>query len=244
MSVVGGGDAMTEPLLVFPDPPPALLAQTLDLAGYPWKAVANASIAAQNEPADGWSGAVVCGDEDPEGAFGICRSLRKRDAPLEPILLLVSGAQLNELEMREDVFDDFCLAPFHPRELEARLRHLGWRIGRADRPEVVEYGDLVLNLETYQAAMGNRPLDLTYMEYELLRFFATHPGKVFTREQLLSRVWGYEYYGGARTVDVHVRRLRAKLGEERAGLIQTVRSVGYRFGQTRSPAGGGGTADA
>jgi DNA-binding response OmpR family regulator len=229
---------MTEPLLVFPDPPPALLAQTLDLAGHPWKAVSNASVAAQHEPSDGWAGAVVCGDEDPEGAFGICRSLRKRDAPLEPILLLVSGAQLAELEMREDVFDDFCLAPFHPRELEARLRHLHWRTGRTARPEVVEYGDLVLNLETYQAAMGGRPLDLTYMEYELLRFFATHPGKVFTREQLLSRVWGYEYYGGARTVDVHVRRLRAKLGEERAGLIQTVRSVGYRFGQARSLAGG------
>ncbi len=87
--------------------------------------------------------------------------------------------------------------------------------------------------------MGSRPLDLTYMEYELLRFFATHSGKVFTREQLLSRVWGYEYYGGARTVDVHVRRLRAKLGEEHAGLIQTVRSVGYRFGQPRWLPGGG-----
>ena len=77
------------------------------------------------------------------------------------------------------------------------------------------------------------------MEYELLKFFLTHPGKVFTREQLLSRVWGYEYYGGARTVDVHVRRLRAKLGEEHANLIQTVRSVGYRFGQTRWPGAGG-----
>ena len=71
------------------------------------------------------------------------------------------------------------------------------------------------------------------MEYELLKFFATHPAKVFTREQLLSRVWGYEYYGGARTVDVHVRRLRAKLGEEHASLIQTVRSVGYLFGASR-----------
>jgi DNA-binding response OmpR family regulator len=71
------------------------------------------------------------------------------------------------------------------------------------------------------------------MEYELLKFLATHPGKVFTRETLLSRVWGYEYYGGARTVDVHIRRLRAKLGEEQAHLISTVRSVGYRFGQSR-----------
>ncbi|MGH9132431.1 MAG: winged helix-turn-helix domain-containing protein, partial [Ilumatobacteraceae bacterium] len=88
-------------------------------------------------------------------------------------------------------------------------------------------------LETYQASIAGRPIDLTYMEYELLKFLAQNPGKVFTREMLLSRVWGYEYYGGARTVDVHVRRLRAKLGEEHAGLIQTVRSVGYRFGQSR-----------
>jgi DNA-binding response OmpR family regulator len=79
--------------------------------------------------------------------------------------------------------------------------------------------------------VAGRVLDLTYMEYELLRFLAGHPAKVFTRETLLSRVWGYEYYGGARTVDVHIRRLRAKLGEEHAHLIQTVRSVGYRFGQ-------------
>ena len=193
--------------------------------------------------ADGWAGAVVCADEDPEGAFGICRSLRKRDSSLEPVLLLVTGAQLTELELREDLFDDFCLTPFHQKELEARLRHLFWRTGRGSRPEIVEYGDLVLNLETYQAALSGRPLDLTYMEYELLKFFSTHSGKVFTREQLLSRVWGYEYYGGARTVDVHVRRLRAKLGEEHANLIQTVRSVGYRFGSPRwAPAAGSAAA--
>ena len=101
------------------------------------------------------------------------------------------------------------------------------------KPEMVEYSGLALNLETYQAIIAGRPLDLTYMEYELLKFLAQNPGKVFTREVLLSRVWGYEYYGGARTVDVHIRRLRAKLGEEHANLIQTVRSVGYRFGQAR-----------
>ena len=145
------------------------------------------------------------------------------------------GAQLHELEHRDDLFDDFCLSPFHPKEIEARFRHLLFRAGRGNSPELASYADLVLNFETYQAAIGGKPLDLTYMEYELLKFFLTHPGKVFTREQLLSRVWGYEYYGGARTVDVHVRRLRAKLGEEHANLIQTVRSVGYRFGQTRWP---------
>ena len=227
-----------EPLLVFPDPPPPLLVQTLDLAGYRWKAATNVSAASQAEPREGWAAAVVVCEDDPEGAFGLCRALRRRDTSVVPVLLLVTGAELGELELREDLFDDFCLSPFHPREVEARLRHLFWRTGRGARPEIVEYGDLMLNLETYQAGLAGSPLDLTYMEYELLKFFTTHPGKVFTREQLLSRVWGYEYYGGARTVDVHVRRLRAKLGEEHAGWIQTVRSVGYRFGQTRGlPAG-------
>ena len=150
------------------------------------------------------------------------------------VLVLVSGAQLTELELRDDLFDDFCLSPFHPAEFESRVRHLLWNTRDAIvRTELVEYGDLVLNLETYQATIAERPLDLTYMEYELLKFLAQNPGKVFTREILLSRVWGYEYYGGARTVDVHIRRLRAKLGEEYAALISTVRSVGYRFGQSR-----------
>jgi DNA-binding response OmpR family regulator len=175
----------------------------------------------------------VCADVDAEGAFALCRAIRKRDAPLEPLLLLLPGSRLHDLELRDDLFDDFCLTPFHPRELEARVKHLFFRAGRGAGPELIEYADLMLNLETYQAACGGRPLDLTYMEYELLKFLAAHPGKVFTRETLLSRVWGYEYYGGARTVDVHVRRLRAKLGEEHANLIQTVRSVGYRFGQSR-----------
>jgi len=222
-----------EPLLLYPDPPPPELAQALDLGGYPWKSVGDELSAQRAEPDDGWAGAIVCADVDPEGAFSLCRALRKRDLPLEPLLLLVSGAQLHDLELRDDLFDDFCLAPFHPRELEARLKHLFWRTGRGTRPELIEYGELVLNLETYQAAFATKPLDLTYMEYELLKFLASHPGKVFTRETLLSRVWGYEYYGGARTVDVHIRRLRAKLGEEHANLIQTVRSVGYRFGQSR-----------
>jgi DNA-binding response OmpR family regulator len=222
-----------EPLLIFPDPAPPMLAQTLDLGGYPWKAVGTAEAAAAGEPDDGWAGAIVDASDDVDGAFGLCRSLRKRDIPFEPLLLLIGAAQLADLELREDLFDDFCVTPFQPAELDARVKHLFWRTGQGTRPELVEYGPLVLNLETYQAALSGRPLDLTYMEYELLKFLATHPGKVFTRETLLSRVWGYEYYGGARTVDVHIRRLRAKLGEEHAALISTVRSVGYRFGQSR-----------
>ena len=222
-----------EPMLVFPDPPSPALSQALEWAGYPWRGAHDADHATRLEPDDGWSGAIVCADEDPEPAFATCRALRKRDLPLSPLLLVVSALQLHEVELREDLFDDFCVAPFEPKEVEARLKHLFWRTGTGTRPELIEYAGLVLNLETYQAAIAGQPLDLTYMEYELLKFLATHPGKVFTREVLLSRVWGYEYYGGARTVDVHIRRLRAKLSEEHAHLIQTVRSVGYRFGQSR-----------
>ena len=220
-------------LLVFPDPPPPELAQCLDLGGWVWKSVSSAEAAMSEEPVGGWAGAIVVADADPEGAFALCRRLRKVEMPLSPLFLLVGGGQLVDLELREDLFDDFCLTPFRPTEFQARLEHLCFRTGREVRPELVEYGPLALNLETYQAAIDGSPLDLTYMEYELLKFLASHPGKVFTRETLLSRVWGYDYYGGARTVDVHVRRLRAKLGEEHAGLIHTVRSVGYRFGQSR-----------
>lgn len=222
-----------ESLLVFPDPAPPELAQVLDLAGYSWKAASNDAAAGRAEPPEGWAGAVVCADKSPEAAFALCRAVRKRELRVEPLLLLISGTQLGELEMRDDLFDDFCLTPFHPRELEARLKHLLARSGYGTGPELIEHEGLVLNLETYQAVIDGQPLDLTYMEYELLKFLSSHPGKVFTRETLLSRVWGYEYYGGARTVDVHIRRLRAKLGEEHANLIQTVRSVGYRFGQSR-----------
>lgn len=218
-----------EPLLCFPDPPPPALTQALDQAGYPWLPAGDTDRAAAVEPPDGWAGAVVCTEEDPVGAFALCRSLRKRELPLQPLLLTVARDQLGQLELREDLFDDLCVVPFHAGELEARLAHLFWRTGRGTRPDLVEHGPLLLNLETYQASVDGHPLDLTYMEYALLCFLATHPGRVFTRETLLNRVWGYEYFGGARTVDVHVRRLRAKLGESHAHLILTVRSVGYRL---------------
>ena len=221
------------PILVFPDPPPPELAQSLDMAGYAWKGVANALVAEEYEIEEGWGGAVIVADKDPETAFSLARALKKRSNPLHSILILLNGGQLNQLELRDDLYDDFCLTPFHPQELHARLNHLFWKSGQGTRGDTVSYGDLILNIETYQAAVRGQPLDLTYMEYELLKFLVAHPGKVFTREVLLSRVWGYDYFGGARTVDVHVRRLRSKLGEEHAGLIQTVRSVGYSFGQSR-----------
>jgi DNA-binding response OmpR family regulator len=122
---------------------------------------------------------------------------------------------------------DFVVTPIDPVEFRIRVRRLA-----RDEPgdDVLRFRDLELTPLNYQATLAGEPIDLTYMEYELLRFLVENPVRVWSREQLLSKVWGYEYYGGARTVDVHVRRLRSKLGEERASWITTVRSVGYRWG--------------
>ena len=223
-----------DPLLCFPNDLPAEVTLALQSAGLGHQRVAGPDEVASPGPdglTAGYSGALVVAGDDMTPAVAFCRHLRLREVPLTPLLLAIRSEQVEELLLRDDLFDDFCVLPARPEELVARLQHLFWRSGQSMRPDIIEYGPLMLNLETYQAAVSGRVLDLTYMEYELLRFLAGHPAKVFTRETLLSRVWGYEYYGGARTVDVHIRRLRAKLGEEHAHLIQTVRSVGYRFGQ-------------
>jgi hypothetical protein len=209
----------------------------------PWKAVARRATAAPRARRR-------LGRRDrraptrPGGGLGVlpgrCASAT---CPSSPLLLLVSGAQLADLELRDDLFDDFCLTRSTPRA-RGPAAHLFWRRARRP-PELVEYGRSLSTSRPTRRSIAGRPLDLTYMEYELLKFLAQHPGKVFTREIAAVRVWGYEYYGGARTVDVHVRRLRAKLGEEHAALISTVRSVGYRFGQSRGAAdGSGGDGDA
>ncbi len=142
--------------------------------------------------------------------------------------------------------DDVILTTAGPAELEARLR-LG--IGRisaasngAGESHVISTSGLVVDDATYTAKLEGRSLDLTFKEFELIKFLAQHPGRVFTRQQLLQEVWGYDYFGGTRTVDVHVRRLRAKLGPEHETLIGTVRNVGYRFVSTKE--GSRETADA
>jgi len=223
-----------EPLLCFPEPVPPVVHAALRDAGLDFRgagSLTHADALEQSVTKDGWAGAIVSAADGLADALALCGHLRHRDEPVRPLLLLVLADQLDALRLRDDLYDDFCILPSTPAEIAARLGHLLWRAGHGAGPEVLVHGPLVVNLETYQAAVAGRVLDLTYMEYELLRFLVASPGKVFTRETILNRVWGYEYYGGARTVDVHVRRLRAKLGEEHAHLIQTVRSVGYRFGQ-------------
>jgi two-component system alkaline phosphatase synthesis response regulator PhoP len=145
-----------------------------------------------------------------------------------PVVPVVETAQLPELHLQEGLFDDFVEDPYTLPGLGARLRIIRWRSQR-DTPDALSVRDLVVEPESYRATLAGVPIELTYMEFELLKFLMSHPGRVFTRETLLSRVWGYEYYGGVRTVDVHIRRLRAKLGDDHARFIETVRGVGYRF---------------
>jgi DNA-binding response OmpR family regulator len=125
--------------------------------------------------------------------------------------------------------DDFLVWPAPTAELVARLRRALWRRTGVDSNNAVRCGDLVMDLSSYRVFLSGRPVDLTYKEYELLRFLASQPDRVFNRETLLNRVWGYEFYGGARTVDVHIRRLRSKLEDADHSFIETVRNVGYRF---------------
>ena len=114
----------------------------------------------------------------------------------------------------------------------SKLEEVGARVHALvgdSESEILEFKDLSINLKTYEAKAGDVLLDLTFMEYELLKFFVVNQENVWSREQLLEKVWGYDYFGGARTVDVHVRRLRAKLGDQRNDWIKTVHSVGYKF---------------
>jgi DNA-binding response OmpR family regulator len=138
--------------------------------------------------------------------------------------------------------DDLLLHTAGPGEVEARLRLAISRRTQsaAQMPDEIRSGGLVVNESTYSARIHGRSLDLTFKEFELLKFLAQHPGRVFTRAQLLQEVWGYDYFGGTRTVDVHVRRLRAKLGAENEALIGTVRNVGYRFVPVKGPTGNPG----
>ena len=144
-----------------------------------------------------------------------------------PLILVVSEGGLAAIS-NEWGADDIILEGAGPGEIDARIRLAVGRQRAAEQDDKIHASGVVIDEANYSAKVHGRPLDLTYKEFELLRFLAQHPGRVFTREQLLSEVWGYDYFGGTRTVDVHIRRLRAKLGDLEA-LIGTVRNVGYRF---------------
>ena len=163
-------------------------------------------------------------------ARATCRMLRATGLGM-PLMAVLTESGLVAVHADWGV-DDVMLATTGPAEVEARLRLAVGRLTQAaagSTSGLIKAGELTIDPDTYAAKLKGRPLDLTYKEFELLKFLAQHPGRVFTRDQLLREVWGYDYFGGTRTVDVHVRRLRAKLGSEYESMIGTVRQVGYKF---------------
>ena len=179
---------------------------------------------------------LVDGRRDLPHIRSLCRVLRTTGVDC-PVLLVTTEGGLAAVTAEWGV-DDVLLDTAGPAEVEARLR---LALGRAavtggeDELSEIRRGDVTIDEATYTARVKGRVLDLTFKEFELLKFLAQHPGRVFSRAQLLQEVWGYDYYGGTRTVDVHVRRLRAKLGSDHETLIGTVRNVGYRFVLPKEP---------
>ncbi|TFD29310.1 MULTISPECIES: response regulator transcription factor [Cryobacterium] len=159
-------------------------------------------------------------------AKSLCQILRTMGSST-PLLLVVTEGGLAAVSPDWGV-DDVILDTAGPAEVDARIRLTAGRLAHTVPSNTIRAAGVVIDEASYSAKVHGKPLDLTYKEFELLRFLAAHPSRVFTREQLLSEVWGYDYFGGTRTVDVHVRRLRAKLGDQES-LIGTVRNVGYRF---------------
>ena len=164
---------------------------------------------------------------DLVGARSLCR-LMDTTGKESPLLVVVSEGGLAALS-RDWGFDDILLNTAGPAEVDIRIRLAMSPAANSVGEPVIQSGNIVIDEAGYSAKVNGAQLDLTYTEFELLKYLAQHPGRVFSRQQLLSDVWGYDYFGGTRTVDVHVRRLRAKLGPEHESVIGTVRNVGYRF---------------
>ena len=175
---------------------------------------------------------MVDGRRELAHARDLCRLIRTTGSD-QPVLLVVTEGGLSVVQADWGM-DDVLLETSGPAEIDARIRvSIGARTrskeGSDAEAHIIRSGEVVVDEATYTAKISGRVLDLTFKEFELLKYLAQHPGRVFTRDQLLQEVWGYDYFGGTRTVDVHVRRLRAKLGTDNEALIGTVRNVGYRF---------------
>jgi DNA-binding response OmpR family regulator len=167
---------------------------------------------------------VLDGREDLAGARMMARLFHSSGSTV-PLLLIVSEGGLATVSA-EWALSDFVLDTAGPAEIDVRIRLL---VASSANDALISAGGITIDDAAYSATKDGEALDLTYTEFELLKYLVQHPGRVFSREHLLADVWGYDYYGGTRTVDVHIRRLRAKLGPEHEALIGTVRNVGYRF---------------
>ncbi len=149
------------------------------------------------------------------------------EANAHALLVILDESTLADFRLPVQVKSDFVVRGASPAECSARIHQLLWPGNESSSSDYITVDNMTLNLATYQVQVNGNPLDLTYLEYALLAFLVTHPGRTYSRDALLRRVWGFDYYGGSRTVDVHVRRVRAKLGPDLAQHLETVRGVGY-----------------
>ena len=162
--------------------------------------------------------------------FDVCKALRANPSTsTTPIIILSAVSNESDVILAFELgADDYITKPFSVRELLARVKAVLRRSVNSSQDELIRIGPLTIDSENYEAFRNGEKMALTLKEYELLRLLASSPGKVLTRDFLLDRIWGYEFYGETRTVDVHIRHIRQKLGDD-AGIIETVRGVGYKM---------------
>ncbi|MBN2462165.1 MAG: response regulator transcription factor [Dehalococcoidia bacterium] len=173
----------------------------------------------------------IDGSSSPAQTEPILEQLRElRMTRNLPAIALVSGEGLSRLDSNLAI-DDFVVKPWNLVEVATRAKRVIKHVNDVQGKDLIECGDLMIDIAKCVVSIDGRLLALTFKEYELLKFLAKNKGKVFTREALLNEVWGYDYYGGDRTVDVHIRRLRSKLGDYTNNYIRTVRNIGYKFSE-------------
>ena len=165
-------------------------------------------------------------DEATTGSEAWEQAQRIRQERQIPLIALVSGQKLNDLDSN---IDDFVVKPWEPNEVTVRIKRILREKESIDGEDIIRCGDLVIDSAKCEVSLSGKPIMLTFKEYQLLKFLASNKGKVFTRESLLNKVWGWDYYGGDRTVDVHIRRLRSKIEDPTHTFIETVRNIGYRL---------------
>jgi two-component system alkaline phosphatase synthesis response regulator PhoP len=168
----------------------------------------------------------VNGNLTDSGTWELIRRLKEERTM--PIMALVPGETLDSLDGQLNV-DDFMVSPHDAKELVLRARRLLNRNGNTDSNELIKSDGLIIDLAKCEVTVEGKVIELTFKEYELLKLMASHRGRVYTRDALLNKIWGYDYFGGDRTVDVHVRRLRSKIEDSKHSFIETVRNIGYRF---------------
>ena len=211
--------------LVTRHPDVARLGPELERAGFSAPAIAPERLA--NDEVGPNADVVVLDLRDiPAAAFNILSANYAENGII--LIVVVAPDQMDRVSVDLGV-DDFVMLSAAPEELARRIERALWRRHGVDSENFVRCGALTLDLSNYRVTVGTETLVMTFKEYELLRFLAMNAGRVFTREQLLNRVWGYDYFGGARTVDVHIRRIRAKIEIHGHAFIETVRNVGYRL---------------